>query len=545
MFGATGPARAQDQGVGVVSVEGGQILGVETDVRGVQVFKGIPFGGSTGGENRFKPPQPVVPWSGIRTADKWGDQVLQDPNTNPVGSFWGDEFYFDSSFSPQPSENGLNLNVWTPAGNSSEKLPVYVWIHGGGNHHGNASEIEFYASKLAAKGIVVVSVQYRTGVLGFLALPELSAESPHKVSGNYATLDLIQALQWVRGNVSGFGGDPANVTIGGQSAGGLNVAMLLRTPLARGLFHRAVLESTILGLFPWPATLLAEREKANAEGIQKVFGKSMSLAELRKIPTEDFLKKKAADGTTPLYEALHKATNAPAQYAIDGYVFPKDDFDILRPGALNGIDIMIGGASDEFTSLFGGPEKTLSDSEFADAMTKLGYSEDWRKVYRPSDPRQAYRMSLRARSDNALQNYLLSAGLGKERNTDFNVYAYYFSHVPPGRDSEFYGSYHSSDLWYFMNSLRNSKGQRFWTSADFRMAETMSSYLANFVKTGNPNDDGLPEWPQATKSTGLAFMNFKDGGAFAATATPFPERDTLNRLTVSRTQNLQGDRLFQ
>lgn len=146
-------------------------------------------------------------------------------------------------FLPKASESGLNLNVWTPAKSTKAKLPVYVWIHGGANHHGYASEMEFYASKLAAKGIIVVSVQYRLGALGWLALPELSAESPNKVSGNYAMLDLIKALQWVHGNIAGFGGDPDNVTIGGQSAGARNSSMLLRSPLAKGLFHRAVIES--------------------------------------------------------------------------------------------------------------------------------------------------------------------------------------------------------------------------------------------------------------------------------------------------------------
>jgi para-nitrobenzyl esterase len=196
---------------------------------------------------------------------------------------------------------------------------------------------------------------------------------------------------------------------------------------------------------------------------------------------------------------------------------------------------MFGGTSDEYTSLTGGPEKTLSDTDFAQAMSKIGYDDTWKTVYRPSDPQDAYRKSLRAKADYNLQGYLLSAEIAKRRNKNSNIYTFYFNHALPGRNSEFYGSFHSSDLWYFMNSLREKPGQRFWTGADYRMAETMSSYLANFVKTGNPNGARLPEWPQATHG---AFMRFHDGYALAVKHTPYPERDKLNRDTVIANQKI-------
>lgn len=523
--------------IGTVNVEGGRVSGVETDIPSVEVFKGIPFAAPTSGENRFRPPQPVAKWEGVKKADTWGDQALQDIHGNPTGAFWGDEFYFDPEFLPKASENGLNLNVWTPAKSKGQKLPVYVWIHGGANHHGYASEMEFYASKLAQKGIIVVAIQYRVGAPGFLALPELSAESPHKVSGNYAILDQIKALEWVRDNIAGFGGDPKNVTIGGQSAGARNSTMLLRSPLAKGLFHRAVIESGQTGLFSSPMQKLAEREKTNQKGLEQVFGKTTSLADLRAIPTDDFIAKTAADGKTQLYEALHKATNLPAQHALDGYVFTEQSVDLLKPGALDGIDIMLGGTSDEYTSLTGGPDKTFTDTELAEAMGKIGYDDAWEDVYRPSDPQDAYRKSLRARADYNLQGYILSAEIAKSHNKNFNIYTFYFNHAPPGRNSEFYGSFHSSDLWYFMNSMRDKPGQRLWTSADYRMGDTMSSYLANFVKSGNPNGGNLPEWPQGGKGT---FMRFHDGYAFSVKQTPYPERDKLNRDTIIRVQKLDG-----
>ncbi|MGV1836000.1 carboxylesterase/lipase family protein [Rhizobium rhizogenes] len=531
-------AASSKASVDTVTVEGGKVKGVATDISGVQVFKGIPFAGPTSGDNRFRAPQPVVPWEGVKLADQWGDQALQDIHTNPVGAFWGDEFYFDPAFLPKASENGLNLNVWTPAKSAGDKLPVYVWIHGGANHHGYASEMEFYASKLAAKGIVVVSVQYRVGALGFLALKELSDESPQHVSGNYATLDLVKALHWVKDNIAGFGGDPSKVTIGGQSAGARNTTMLLRTPLAKGLFRRAVIESGSSGFMPVPMMDLKEREAVDAKAMETVFGKPTSLADLRAIPADTIVTQTMSDGKTLLYDALHGAINKTSQYTLDGYVFTKDSIDLLKPDALNGHDIMIGGTSDEYTSLEGGPDKTLAPEDFAKAIQTIGYDDAWKEVYRPSNDQDAYRLWLRARADYNLQNFIVSAEYAKAHNKDFNVYTFYFNHAPPGRNSEFYGSFHSSDLWYFFNSMRDVPGQRKWTGADYRMADTMSSYLVNFVKTGNPNGDGLPRWQQTTVSDKGAFMRFRDGYAYPVTQTPYPERDALNRQTALRKAKL-------
>lgn len=269
--------------VDVVAVEGGLVKGVGTDVKGVQLFKGIPFAGSTGGNNRWREPQAVEPWQGVKVKDTWGDQVMQDVNLNPVDTFWGDEFYFDDSFTPKASENGLNLNLYTPAKTTNDKLPVLVYIHGGGNNHGHASEMEFYASQLAKKGIIVVEVQYRVSVIGFLSLPELSAESEHGVSGNYAVLDLVKALKWVNQYIGGFGGNPKEVTIAGQSAGAMNVTALLRTPLAKGFFNRAIIQSGFSGLLAEEGAdiykPLAAKEAADKAAVTKAFGKEMSLAE--------------------------------------------------------------------------------------------------------------------------------------------------------------------------------------------------------------------------------------------------------------------------
>jgi len=536
---AAAPLAAQEPSttegpISVVQVEGGQVQGVETDVPGVKVFKGIPYAASTAGQNRFRPPQPVEPWEGVKVSDTWGDQVLQDVNLNPVGGFWGDEFYYDPEFMPPASENGLNLNVFTPAQRAGDRLPVYVWIHGGGNDHGFASEIEFWAPKLAAKGIIVVPVQYRVGGFGFLALDELSQENPQGVSGNQALLDLVAALEWVRDNIEGFGGDPSSVTIGGQSAGASNTVALLRSPLAEGLFQRAVIQSTGSGILPGEFAQLEEREAANAAALEEIFGRPMSLADLRAVPAEDFLTTKVGEEQTMLFNAFDAAVVSPP-WTLDGVAFTEESIDLLRPGALDGIDILIGATADERTSTVGDPNGTMTEEEFAAAMQNV-YGETYREVYEPSDPQDAYRLALRAEADYRLQGALVSAELAKARNPDSNVFAYYFNHTPPGRNAEFYGSYHSSDLWYFFNSLREWPGQRHWTDADYRMAETISSYLANFVKTGDPNGENLAEWPQPVD--GPAFLRFADGYAYPVTSTPYPSRDATNRAALLEDQAL-------
>lgn len=515
---------AQDTApIDIVSIEGGQVQGVDTDIAGVQLFKGLPYAASTAGDNRYRAPQPVETWEGVRLADTWGDRSMQWSGVNPVGEYWGDEFYYDPAFLPAISENGLNLNVFTPAKTAGEKLPVYVWIHGGGNAHGFASEIEFYASKLAAQGIVVVPIQYRVGAFAYLTVDELNAESPTGVVANHNLLDMVAALKWVNENIEGFGGDPSQVTIGGQSAGASNVVTLLRSPLAKGLFSRAVIESTAGNFLPTKLPTLAEQQAKNTTAIEQIFGKPMSVADLRAIPADDFFTEKVDDEL--LYYALRAATGG---LVIDGVSLTEESIDLLKPGVLDGIDIMIGSVSDERTSNGGDPAGTMSPAEFDEAMTKV-YGDTYKNVYMPSDPQNAYRLNLRANADNRFQSALISAQYAKANN-DSNVFAFYFNHALPGRNAEFYGSGHSSELWYFFNSMRAAAGQRLWTDADYRLGETMSTYLANFVKQGDPNGEGLPQWPQPVD--GPAFVRFADGYAYPVETTPYPARDAINRAVV-------------
>ena len=302
--------------------------------------------------------------------------------------------------------------------------------------------------------------------------------------------------------------------------------MLLRIPRARPLFHRAVMQSAANGLLDRGFPPLEEKEQEVEVGLREIFGRPMRPADLRTIAAEDFVTRMVGDQM--LYDALDAVTGG---HIVDRALVTADSWDLLRPGALDGIDLLIGGNSDERTSTRGIPDATLSEQEFAAFMT-ANYADGWQQAYRPSDPRHAYRLRLRADAVNLLQKALVSAEYAIRHNDDINAWVYYFNHAPPGRNAEFYGSYHSSDLWYFMNSLREWPGQRPWTEADYRMADIMSTYLANFVKTGNPNGPGLPAWRQP--ADGPELMRFADGYAYPVQTTPYPCRDALNRAEVLR-----------
>jgi para-nitrobenzyl esterase len=554
--GLTSFAAEEAGGIGVVEVEGGQVSGVASDAEGVQLFKGIPFAADTSGENRWKAPQEVESWDDVKVCDTWGDQVFQVAASvlNPVGEFWGDEFYFDEDYDPAISENGLNLNIYTPAQSADEKLPVLVYIHGGGNNHGQASEMEFNASELAAQGIVVVCVQYRVSMFGFLTLPGLSAENENGASGNYAVLDLIKALEWVQDYISGFGGDPDQVTIAGQSAGAMNVTALLRSPLAKGLFQGAIIQSGFSGLLTADGAAAykkmedvqaaAEPAIIEAMGLPEDTTSEELVAELRSHDAQYYLDTvSAVDDSQTLYNVI---TNLSSTYVIDGYVFTEDSVNLNAPGALDGLNIMIGGCSDEMTSLMGDPEGTMSVEDF-NAQMEATYGEDYASGYTAEDETDAYRTALRSYSDSSFAAYVISAEYAEKNNEDCNVYVYYFNHnLAPhanvDRDEDFYGSFHSSELWFTFHSLRDVEGQRQWTDADYAMADQVSAYFANFTKTGDPNGEGLPEWTVCSADTDASFMWWHDGNSECVTSVN-AEREALNRAVKLAAWNLTEEDL--
>ncbi len=339
----------------VLSVEGGQVQGVTTDIPGVLAFKGIPYAAPPIGELRWKEPQPVVPWDGVMVADRFGHPGYQAVHY-PGGYFteWG---YGEEA---QCSEDCLYLNVWTPAaGKVGEKLPVAYWIHGGGYREGWGSEPEFDGEEFARHGIVLVSINYRLGVFGFLAHPELAAESPHGVSGNYGVLDMIQGLKWVRENIAQFGGDPDNVMIFGQSAGGGAVRTLVESPLARGLFHKAVIMSAG-GMGGMGGGRMAFAPQT-LEEIQNANKKILDWAGLTD------LQKMRAAGTETIYalSTIYAGANGEAGQAggfgrgpaltgapiVDGYVSLKSFDEAAKDGSLADVPYMIGFTKDDMGNM--------------------------------------------------------------------------------------------------------------------------------------------------------------------------------------------------
>jgi para-nitrobenzyl esterase len=443
-----------------VKVDGGRIAGVA--VNGVRTFKGIPFAAPPVGELRWKPPQPVIAWNGIRVADTFGPQCVQTPY--PTGSVY--------TMEPAPkSEDCLYLNVWTTA-SAGAKRPVMVWIHGGAWTRGAADIATYDGSALARRGVVVVTTNYRLGPLGFLAHPELTAESPQHSSGNYAILDHIAALQWVQRNITAFGGNPANVTIFGESAGSWSVNATQATPLAKGLFHRAIGESG--GQFA-RTPRLSEAEQGGL-ALAKAVGAD-SLKALRAVTAEQLVA----------VPAFRSSIN------VDGWVLPADVRTIFAQNTHNPAPVLLGSNADEWTTL-GNPAtfpKTMEDfrkrieSQFPGLTTEFDTAYPVKNEGDITTAMLALGRDVTFSSEMRTWARLVTAG-GQ------HAYLYLFTHVPPGPQAATRRAYHASEIQYVFGNLRNPAFG--YTDADRTLSNAMSSYWVNFATSGNPNGNGLPVW---------------------------------------------------
>ena len=476
LFGA-GDLRAQ------VKTDAGLIEGLSADNAGVRAFKGIPFAAPPIGGLRWKAPQPVTPWTGVRKAVEFGPRPMQ-------GAIYSDMIFRDTG----PSEDCLYLNVWTPSKDGTDKLPVMVWIYGGGFQAGAASEPRQDGAVLARKGVVVVSMNYRLGLFGFFAHPGLAAESPDGATGNYGLMDQIAALQWVKRNIAAFGGDPHNVTIFGESAGSMSVCALMVSPMARGLFHRAIGQS---GSAVHAAADKSRQSRTYAEERGVKFAAAASaktIQELREKTASELLKLALSSDEFSFWAT------------VDGAVLREDPNAVFVAGRQNDVPLMAGWNADEvrvYTTF--GEKRPTAESFRAEMHQKYGDKADaFLKYYPATSDNEA----VRSAGDFADDNFIAFATWkwiqlqGKTGSSA--VYRYSFDRtvpIEPGRvingspaTAADTGAPHASDIGYVFSAFDSAPAVP-WQNADKVLSDEMMTYWTNFARTGNPNGPGVPAWP--------------------------------------------------
>lgn len=463
---------------------------------GIRIFKGIPFAAPPVGNLRWREPQPVVPWTGVRKADKFGPRAMQAPIFGDMG------FRSDGV-----SENCLYLNVWTPATSGNERLPVLVYFYGGGFVAGDGSEPRYDGESMARRGIVSVTVNYRLGVFGFMAHPELTKESPHRASGNYGMLDQAAALQWVVQNIAAFGGNPKKITIAGESAGSVSVSAQMASPLSKNKIAGAIGESgSLLGTLP--AVPLDTAEQTGV-AFAKSIGAS-SLAELRAIPAEKLL------------EASMKFNPFRFSLTIDGYFLPKSPYVIYEAGEQARVPLLVGWNSQEMDhrAILEGNSPTVAnytkavqklygeqaaealkvynaatDADVEQVATDLagdrfiGFSTwKWSSLHSKRSGKPVYRY-LYARPRPQMRPEMGNASAGLAGGVTKDSAATQTPKPPPAR-----GAVHSAEIEYALGNLPTNRVYD-WQPEDYKVSEILQTYFANFIKTGNPNGLGVPAWP--------------------------------------------------
>ena len=454
----------------------------------VKTFLGIPYATPPVGELRWKAPQPVTKWSGVKKATEFGYHCMQ-------GNVYGDMVFHD----PGASEDCLTLNIWVPDKHVDPKLPVMVWIYGGGFVAGTTSEARQDGYHLAQQGVIVVSMNYRLGVFGFFVHPELAKESGHNSAGNYGLLDQLAALKWVHDNIAAFGGDPENVTIFGESAGSFSVSAQMASPLAKGLFVKAIGESG--GAFSrsgMPFETMSVRAEKDAKLAKDKLGAS-TLAELRAIPAEKLLEPFAPP----------KSPGFDFGPDVDGYFLPESVPAIFAAGKQNDVALIAGWNHDEgsFEIAFS-PHKPTTESFKADAQKDFGdKADEFLKLYPTDTPEHIMRSAQDYAGDKfiALSTWDWIEAAIKTGNHP--VYRYRFDMAPFSKNPNAprLGAYHSAEIEYVFGQL-DSKTDVIWRESDRKVSDMMQKYWSNFAKTGNPNGAGLPNWPPYNAADGWSVM---------------------------------------
>ena len=470
----TRAAEAQSQ---AVKTADGLISGKVAAEDHVTAFLGVPFAVPPVGELRWRPPVPPPGWKGVRVADRLGSSCMQPIVKERLP--WTEEFHEQN----EVSEDCLYLNIWSPKVSPKAKLPVIVFIHGGGYVSGSGGVAVYNGSHLAAGGIVVITINYRLGVFGFLAHPELSAESAEHASGDYGLLDQIQALKWVKKNISRFGGDPGRLTVWGQSAGATSIGALIASPLTSGLFERAVADSGLgMAIYPF---VMSSLEVAEHGGVKFAAAHhATSIKALRAIPAADLLP-------------------GPHDYPlafipiIDGYVLPDSPQELSRRGKDNDVPIITGYQAND-SMLFAPPVGTVEQYNTL-AIKQYGeLASEFMALYPATDLAQAKEMQRRSCQDRDRVSMFLWATHRLE-NHKSSIYTYFFDRAIPWPQQPQFGAFHTGEIPYLFENL--AVLDRPWEKTDYQVSKITSSYLTQFARRGDPNGQGLPPWTAVQSGT--------------------------------------------
>ncbi|OLY93488.1 para-nitrobenzyl esterase [Cnuella takakiae] len=497
------PIMAQSNKTLQVKTANGVVEG-SLEQSGIRAFKGVPFAAPPVGKLRWREPQPVANWTGVRKATQFGPRAMQAP-------IFGDMGFRSNGM----SEDCLYLNVWAPASKGKELLPVLVYFYGGGFVAGDGSEARYDGESMAKKGMVALTVNYRLGAFGFMAHPELTKESPNKASGNYGLLDQAAALKWVQQNIAVFGGDPKRVTIAGESAGSISVSAQMASPLSRNLIAGAIGESgSIMGALS--ATPLAAGEKVGVD-----FGtalKAGSLDALRALPADSVLAASTKFG--------------PFRFSpvVDGYFFPKSPYEIFAAGEQAAVPLLAGWNSEESggRAVMGG--QPMTRESFSAAVRKMypNNADEVLALYNPATDADVERIATELASDRFI-SFSTWKWTSEQARTGKPVYRYYYERPRPEMVPEMgdatpglaggvqrntgapkppaaKGAVHSAEIEYAMGNLHLNKVYN-WKPEDKKVSQVMQDYFANFVKTGNPNGAGLPNWPTVQSANPAPVMH--------------------------------------
>ncbi|MBU4054129.1 MAG: carboxylesterase family protein [Proteobacteria bacterium] len=463
---------------GLIQIESGKITGASTGTNNsISVYKGIPYAAPPVGNLRWCPPEPAIPWEGIRSASEYGPAAMQNPS-----NFGGVK---DNDWR---SEDCLYLNIWTPAASSEENLPVMVWIHGGGFTMGAGSSPDYIGTPLAEKGVVLVTINYRINFFGAFCHPWLTREAKNHASGNYCLMDQIAALQWVQRNIRLFGGNPDRVTVFGESAGSRSVALLTASPLAKGLFHGGVCQSGALRDVSQP---LEEREKEGLKTAQILGAKSLD------------------DLRAASYESLLSTGALNANPMVDGWVIPEDPRTIYSQGRQHDIPLIIGTNKDEMTLLQMTIPKEKRTMDGFKQMIWKRYGENAPAIYamyKPETEEGVAEAMNRYATDCEMILPARRQARWMEKMTA-NSYLYHFTRIPPTKAGEFLGSHHGGEIPYIFGRIGPKWGNV--SGIDNKLSHAFMIYWTHFAKFGDPNGGELPQWPVYTEENDI-HMNFGD-----------------------------------